>query len=304
MNYPKVSIIILNWNGLEDTIECLESLKKITYPNYEVIIVDNGSEGNDVEVLRQRFGDYIHLIENDKNYGFAEGNNIGMRYAFQNLNPEYLLLLNNDTVVSPHFLTELVEVAKNDGDIGIVGPKICYYHEPQTINSAGGVLLRRIGQPFAIGLHQTDSSRYDILKEVDFIAGCALLIGTEVINRIGLLDPDYFAYAEDLDWCVRAKKAGYRIMFVPRAKIWHKGSSTLGLMSPAYMYLSARNRILFVKKNATILDFVFLFVPYFIVIRIIRPLFLLSIQRKGNAIKALFAGISDGLSHKWGEPRW
>ena len=304
MNYPKVSIIILNWNGLEDTIECLESLKKITYPNYEVIIVDNGSEGNDAQVLRQRFGDFIHLIENDKNYGFAEGNNIGMRYAFQNLNPEYLLLLNNDTVVSPHFLTELVEVAKNDGDIGIVGPKICYYHEPQTINSAGGVLLRRIGQPFAIGLHRTDNGRYDILKEVDFIAGCALLIGTKVINRIGLLDPDYFAYAEDLDWCVRAKKAGYRIMFVPRAKIWHKGSSTLGLMSPAYMYLSARSRVIFVKKNATILDFVFLFVPYFIVIRIIRPLFLLSIQRKGNAIKALFAGTSDGLSHKWGEPRW
>lgn len=338
----KSAIIILNWNGWEDTIECLESLYQITYPNYNVIVVDNGSEDDSIEKIKEyckgkiivesKFFEYssgnkpikiieytreetetgrgeereildlpsnrkMILIKNEKNYGFAEGNNIGMRYALRALNPDYFLLLNNDTVVEPHFVTELVEVAQNDSNVGILGPKIYYYHEPQTIYFAGGMLLRRIGQPFHIGLHQTDNGRYDRLRGADFITGCALLIRSEVINKIGLLDPYYFAYNEDLDWCVRAKKAGYRIMFVPQAKIWHKGTSTLELMSPAYMYLTTRNRILFVRKNATILDFVLLFVPYFIAIRIIRPIFLFSIRRKWGVIKALVAGIKDGISN-------
>ncbi|GAG89310.1 unnamed protein product, partial [marine sediment metagenome] len=112
MNQPKVSIITLNWDGLEYTIECLASLKKITYPNYEVIVVDNGSKGNDAQVLEEKFGDYIHIIKNDMNYGSRGGVNIGMRYFLNNSNSDYLLLLDNDTVVDPEFLTEMVKVAE------------------------------------------------------------------------------------------------------------------------------------------------------------------------------------------------
>jgi hypothetical protein len=138
-SHPKVSIIVLNWNGLEDTIECLESLRKITYPNYGVIVVDNGSEGNDVEVLKEKFGDYIHIIENDRNYGTAEGYNIGMRHAFESLASEYILLLNNDTVVDADFLIELVTVAERNGHIGMVGPVIYDYYDPTRVRSAGGL---------------------------------------------------------------------------------------------------------------------------------------------------------------------
>ena len=127
MIYPRVSVVILNLNGLEHTLECLESLKKITYPNYDVIVVDNASNGDDVKILREKSGDYVHIIENDKNYGFAEGSNIGMRYALRTFCPAYLLLLNNDTVVAPDFLDELVKVAESSDEIGIVGPKIYYY---------------------------------------------------------------------------------------------------------------------------------------------------------------------------------
>ena len=111
MDYPKVSIIVLNWNGLDDTIECLESLRDVTYPNYRVIVVDNGSAGDDVRILRERFEECAHIIANDRNYGFAEGNNIGMRYALDSFDPTYLLLLNNDTVVAPDFLDKLFKVA-------------------------------------------------------------------------------------------------------------------------------------------------------------------------------------------------
>ena len=134
---PKVSIIILNWNSLDDTVHCLESLEKITYPNYDIIVVDNGSKGNDAEILREKFKGYIHIIENDKNYGFPEGCNIGMRYALKNSAPDYILLLNNDTTVAPDFLAEMVKIAESDPLIGIAGPKIYFYHEPYKIQSVG-----------------------------------------------------------------------------------------------------------------------------------------------------------------------
>ena len=121
MKSPKVSIIILNWNGLNDTVECLESLDKVTYPDYQVIVVDNGSTGGDARTLRERFGDYVHIIENDKNYGYTGGVNIGIKYALNNLAADYILLLNNDTIVDPEFLTKMVELAESDNSIGIVG---------------------------------------------------------------------------------------------------------------------------------------------------------------------------------------
>ena len=136
MIYPKVSIIILNWNGWKDTIECLESLQRLTYPNYHVIVVDNGSRGNDAEVLQEKFGDYISLIRNDKNYGYTGGNNIGIRHALNNSSPDYFLILNNDVAVAPDFLTEMVKVADNDAAIGIVGPKVYYYDFPNRIQSS------------------------------------------------------------------------------------------------------------------------------------------------------------------------
>jgi len=119
MSPPKVCIIVLNWNGLSDTVECLESLRKLGYSNYGVIVVDNASKGDDVEVLKQRYGGYVYLIKNDRNYGFAEGNNIGIRYALGNLKPDYYFLLNNDTVVAPDVLDELVAVGERDDRIGV-----------------------------------------------------------------------------------------------------------------------------------------------------------------------------------------
>ena len=110
----KVSVIILNWNGLDDTIECLESLRRITYPSYEAVVVDNASSGDDAQVLRQKYAQYAHIIENDKNYGFAEGNNVAIRYALKHSNPNYFLLLNSDTVVAPAFLGIMVDDAEGD----------------------------------------------------------------------------------------------------------------------------------------------------------------------------------------------
>ncbi len=305
MNAPKVSIIILNWNGVQDTSECLESLRQITYENYDVTLVDNGSEGRDADILREGFGEWVHVIANERNYGFAEGNNIGMRRALKDSEPDYVLLLNNDTIVDPAFLTELVEVAESDSEIGIVGPKIYYYDEPTRIHFAGGTYLRRIGQPFHIGQDEEDEGQYDETKETGYITACALLIKKGVIEDIGLLDKDYFAYYEDLDWTVKARQRGHRVVFVPRSKVWHRVSSASGIGTPLYTYFSTRNRILFVRKNASMLDFVLLFLPYFLAVRFVGPLLLFIIHRRWRAIEALIAGTRDGMSNRLEEAqRW
>jgi len=259
---PKVAIIILNWNGLEDTIECLESLKKMSYTNYDVIVVDNGSEGNDVEVLRDKYGEWAHIIENDKNYGYAEGNNIGLKYALKNSNPDYILLLNNDVVVDFHFLDELVKVGESDTKIGILGPKIYYYDEQDRINFAGGKMNFLRGKLIRIGVNEIDRGQYDEIKDVDFVEGSAFLIKKRVIEEIGLLDSDYLLYWEDDDWCVRARKAGFKVLYVPRAKLWHKIGISAKKTERIRIYYLIRNRFLFMKKNASrphLISFLILF---------------------------------------------
>jgi GT2 family glycosyltransferase len=226
MNYPKVSVITVNWNGYEDTIECLESLKKITYPNYDVVIVDNASSGDDVKILNNRYGDHIHIIANEQNYGFPGGCNIGMRYALSN-GAEYLLLLNNDTIVDPEFLTELVKVAESQSSIGIVGSKIYYYHHPESIESAGGRIRWWLGHIENYGKVE-DVGQWDEVAERDFVYGISLLIKKNLIDQISFMDTYFFFSIDDCDYCTKAKRAGFKVVYAPNSKVWHKkgGSSS------------------------------------------------------------------------------
>lgn len=261
--FPKVSIIILNWNGKEDTIECLESLKHIRYPNYEILLVDNGSTDGSVECFKEKYPK-IEIIENKKNLGFAEGNNVGIRKVMER-STNYILLLNNDTVVDPEFLGELVKVADSDPKIGIVGAKIYYYEyngKKDILNFAGGQINFFKGETYHIGLNNTDKGQYDYLRTVQYIEGSCMLIKKDVIRDIGVLDPDYFAYWEETDYCVRTLNKGYSIYYVPNAKIWHKiGASTKKDNNMLYLYLMTRNRILFMRKNAPLI-FKITFIPF------------------------------------------
>ncbi len=254
MNHPKVSIIILNWNGLEDTAECLESLMKITYPTYEVIVVDNASEGDDVRILRERFGDYIHVIVNDRNYGFAKGSNVGIRYALDS-NADYVLLLNNDTVVHPDFLSELVKDALVDKSIGIVGPTMYYYDQPEKACASAHFVDYWAGNLFARRRGQIDIEQVEDTVEVDCVSGFCILISRDVLLSAGLLDPRFFFGYDDVDICIRAAKRGFRVLFVPRSKVWHKISTRLAFRekkSSSYaLYADSlvRSRFLLMRKH-------------------------------------------------------
>lgn len=224
MSNPKVSVIILNWNGIEDTMECIESLKRITYPNFELIVVDNASSGNDVEVLKESYKDYVHVIANDRNYGFSEGNNIGMRHALNNRN-DYVLLLNNDTVVDPEFLTELVRVAQQDNEVGLAAGKVYYYASPNKLQTVGGQINWWLGRLTNYG-DQEDMGQFDQIAKRDFVYATAVLIKRKVMERISLLDASLFFGIEEYDYCTRAVQAGFKVVYVPYSKVWHKAGAS------------------------------------------------------------------------------
>lgn len=263
--YPKVSIIILNWNGLKDTIECLESLKKITYPNYEVIVVDNGSKINEGEILKEKFGNYICVIRNKKNLGFAEGNNVAIKKVLKENKSKYIMFLNNDTIVDKNFLSELVFKAEKDPRFGIVGPEIHYYDLPQNIHSRGGTISLFWGWHFVGGTFHKYPYKNDEKFVLQYFSGCAFLIRCNILKKIGEFDRDYFYYTEDVDLGYRVYKAGYKIVCNPKSKIYHKEGRSVGgnIRNPLTAFYETRNAILFIRKHGRIHHLI-IFIPILI----------------------------------------
>ena len=295
---PKISIIILNWNGWEDTIECLESLYRITYPNYDAIVVDNGSEDESIEKIKgyvdgeikaeSKFFEYdpgnkpikiieytreeaeagvrekkeiadsplnrkLILIKNESNYGFTKGNNIAMRYALKALNPDYILLLNNDTVVDEEFLGELVKVAEIDKNIGICAAKILKMHNPKIIDSTGHVF--KWGRIIDRGNGKVDKEQYD--NKTDDVIGAmaaACLYRIEMLEEIGLFDESFSISYEDAELSWRAYINGWKAKYVPGAVVYHKRGKTIRknkTILHEVMLLTIRNTIITVKRYGT-----------------------------------------------------
>jgi GT2 family glycosyltransferase len=240
VNNPKVSIIILNWNGYIDTIECLESLKKSDYQNYEVIIVDNASAGDDVNILKSKYDGYAHIIANGRNDGFPGGCNIGMRYALDK-GTDYLLLLNNDTIVDKSFLTELVSTAQSDDSIGVLGSKIYYYYQPKKLQAVGGTISWWLGTIRVYG-DVEDVGQYDEQAERDFVFGTSFLLKKQVVEKISFMDETFFFGIEEMDYCTRAKRAGFKVVYVPTSKVWHKVGASSAKVTQA-QFLETQKKI-------------------------------------------------------------
>lgn len=265
MNQHKVSIIIVNWNGLEDTIECLHSLGRVNYANYEVIVVDNGSEGRDAKVFKERFGNNIKLIENDRNYGFAEGNNIGISYALQNSNPDYILLLNNDTVVDADFLSELVKTAESGEKIGAVQSKILRKDNPNIIDSAGQEIFSD-GSARDISINNSDDGRFDSVREIFGPCAAAALYKSEALRNVGLLDKRFFILLEDVDLSWRLRLCGYSTLFVPSSLVYHKrgisgGQTPTGSHINIILYYGSKNGLCLLIKYYP-LNLILKFLPF------------------------------------------
>lgn len=248
MSRPRVAAIVLNYNGLEVTLQALSSLEKMNYPNFDLIHVDNGSTDGSSEAVAQSHPDVIQ-IRVEKNTGAANGMNAGLAYACRE-KYDYLLILNNDIEVDPGMLDELMRLAEATERLGCVGAKAYYFWAREKIWSAGGIIRFKESVTRERGMLEDDRGQYEQDQEVDYINGCALLTPRQVVEKVGAWDPLFHLAAEDADWCMRMKQRGYRCMYAHRAKLWHMVSHTAGAYVPRRTFNTGRSAALFVRRYA------------------------------------------------------
>jgi GT2 family glycosyltransferase len=360
IKWPKVAIIILNWNGWKDTIECLESVFRNTYPNYQVIVVDNGSTDDSMEKIKawadrkqevltpestyplyslsyppvkkpipyicytreetEKGGNTkleekiktewqerikingkelnptttypLIFIQTGENLGFAEGNNVGIKYTLGKDDFEYVWLLNNDTVIDSEALFEMVKSIENFIKIGMAEPKIYIYNKPCRLWSAGKKIFPLIGISKRIGEEKIDSKIYNKQEEKNSLNGTALLVRKRLIEEIGNLDEKYFLYFEDTDWALRAKRAKWKLLYNPKAKIWHKSDSG---GTPLTSYYFTRNRLLFTKR------YYWWFLPVVLVYSLRYSFFNHLLKRRWEYLKMCIQGYIDFFKGKFGK---
>ena len=239
--FPNVVTVVLNWNGRDDTLACLESLRRLDWPCHSTIVVDNGSCDGCVEAIEDGYPE-VTTIATGRNLGFAEGNNVGLRAALE-ADADYVLLLNNDTVVADDLLRRLVPEAEARPDAGAICPLIYYLDPPDRIWYAGARFDARRGHNGRhTGYGERDEGQYDRVREIGRATGAAMLVRREVVEEVGYLDGDLFLQVEDVEWSLRMRSAGWRIFFVPAGKVWHRVSvATGGEHAPATAYYEIRN---------------------------------------------------------------
>jgi GT2 family glycosyltransferase len=250
-----VAVILVNWNGADDTLRTLTSLEEVEWPDLRFFVVDNGSTDDSVARLRQARPS-LRVLETGENLGFAGANVFGLRHALADPHLQWLLLLNTDVEVEPGFLTPLV-AACMDPEVGAAGPKIYYAHPPDRVWAAGGRLRIRETVTEEFGRGHRDGPRWDEAADVTYLTSCCLLIPRDVLERVGPLDPVYFINVDDADWCRRALDAGFRLRYVPRSRIWHKvASSTGGSYTLFKTYHTGRSNALYVRRHGGVVGMV------------------------------------------------
>lgn len=343
MNYPIVSIVVLNFNGWESAIKCLESLYQITYPNYDVILVDNGSQdhspgkikewaqgkipvegkfvkydpegkpvrcieyerveaeaggGREKEISNLPSNKKLILIKNEQNYGCTKGNNIGIRYALNVLNSEYVLILNNDTIVSPRFLDELITVASKEPHAGILGSKI-YLGETNEVRAEGGLIDYWRLTGITKGPKLSALAKGKDAVQVDFVSMCCALLSHKMCQTIGLLDEDFTWSMEDGEIGIRATKHGFKVLFVPKSEIWHDQAHSAADVERRRMlyYYVPKDQFILMWKHWSKLQFV-VATLYFFAYQLTHLFHFLIYSRDWDALKLRVRGLLDFVKER------
>ena len=243
-----LALVILNWNNPLDTVNCLGSLARISTLDVETIVVDNGSTDDSVAII-QRQHPACTLLQTGTNLGYAGGNNFGIRYALKS-GAEFVMILNNDVIVSPDFLTPLLAALRAQPDVGIVTPLVADTEPIDRIWALGSRVDWRTGQVYRIHAGETVATYCNAPPfDIEIASGAAMLIRRSVLEQVGLLDELFFLYYEETDWCLTVREQGYRILAVPQSVIWHKVSATLGTVSPVIDYYMLRNQLRFIARR-------------------------------------------------------
>jgi len=300
---PRVFVVLLNWNGWQDTLRCVQSLHGLTYPDYAIVIVDNGSVGDDVQILRREVGDSCHIIQNPENQGFSAGNNVGMRYALHE-GADYVFVLNNDTTVDAECLTRMVKIGEEDDSIGILAPKVLLHEErervvyPRFTDQWSSMLQFHIA-------HTGLAKRWVVPPsegtcDVRFVDGCAMFIKRQVLQQVGLFEPiHFFGGYESFDFSIRVLSRGWRMVAVLDAAVWAKaGGSSFGDRRRgglSWAYWGPRDRVLFARRKLSTL--------HYVVFLLTLPLYLLAwtvaFGRQAKSVRvfpAILRGLRDGFN--------
>lgn len=300
MEEKSVAVIVVNWNNAQDTIDCVNSLKKINYKNFKVFLVDNGSTDGSLEKLRPFADENIEIMETRQNLGFSGGNNVAVEKALAE-KFDFILLLNNDTTVDPDFLSELVKAAEGDPKIGIVGSKIYFYDNPKRIWYGGGKFTW-FGGGRHLQYEEIDKNPEESNpKETGYMTGCSFLIKSEVVRKIGGLDERFFLYYEDTDWSLSTKEVGYKIVYAPSSKVYHKVSRTASQIGdPIIHYYHIRNALLLSQKHAPF--FILIGIYIWSVIHYLKQVIkMVILPSKRDISKMIMRGIKDFHKGRFGQ---
>lgn len=244
-----IGIVVLNWNGFEDTVECLESIGRVQQPGLGVLIVDNGSTDGSRERLEERFPEFS-LVSTGENLGYAGGNNVGIRYWLDR-GKDYIALVNNDVVVRSDFVAPLVAALRTDPRLGLAAPLILRKEEPTKVQSAGLDVRILLGLTHLTGANQVDEGQYDGVRTVEFLMGACLCVRRVVFEEVGMLDESFFMYSEEVEFVKRASRAGFRAAVVGHSKIWHKSRTASNRVPGLVLYYGTRNNILMRRSIAS-----------------------------------------------------
>ena len=294
INKPSIAVILVNWKKYNLTSNCIDSLNKSNYKNFKIILVDNEYSEKSLIDLRNKHKELI-VFKEKNNLGFASANNLGIKYAIKN-KFEYVMLLNNDTEVNKKFLSPLLNSFQNDNSLGAVQPLIMNYNNRAKVWNAGGYLNNFFGFPY------TNKKLNNKNRQIDWITGCCILLKTKVIKKAGLIDEDFFAYYEDVDWSLRIKKLGYKLGVVESSVIFHHGtkssndSNLEGNLSPFVHYLNIRNHIYLVKKHSDKFNFIGVLLYQFLKILFYSIYFILRLRF--SKLKMVYRGLNDGINNK------
>jgi hypothetical protein len=246
--HPLVIVVVLNWNLPGETVACVNSLLDGDYPHQQVLVVDNGSTDDSVSQFRRCFGDQIDIVEIGVNLFYAGGNNVGIRWALE-AGADFVLILNNDTIVASDMVSQLVRTAQDCPDVGVVAPMIYFGDDPLRIWALGSQRYCWLPIPRDVGRGEIDHGQYTTPFEVDYVTGCAMMVRRSVFTQVGPFDPNYRMYYEDADLCARVQQAGFALFVEPRAKVWHRVSASAKQQTITSCYQRTRYRIRFYRQH-------------------------------------------------------
>jgi GT2 family glycosyltransferase len=298
MGNNKIAVIILTWKRYEDTKDCLNSILKSNRLPDELLIIDNGSNDGSYEKIKSEFAKipYIRFILNEDNFGFAKGVNIGIMNYLNKTGFSYLILLNQDTVVDEHFIEECFKTMKKDPEIGIVGPRIYYYNNPHKIWH-GWIFFNRIKCGMIIPEKNKNDEQVGVQdRETEFLTGCAMMINKHIFKRTGLFNENFFFYFEDSDFCLKVRKAGYRLWYNSKAKVWHKITDIArDRTSPHVLYNIAKGYLIFLRSNFSFSYMLYGIFLHFVLYTPFRLWQIMNGSKSVDAIISWFKGTIDGL---------